>query len=71
MNYNLYGDGSGPLGAMLVLLFLILIFFMSGVILIAMNKGRGRLIGFYLIVIAVLMSIAALLLYSYTRRDLW
>lgn len=70
MNYNLHGDGTGPLGAVLILLFLIVLAFVSGAILVYMNTGRGRLIGFYMIVVAVLMSVAALLIYSSTRTDL-
>jgi uncharacterized membrane protein len=71
MNYNLHGDGTGPLGAVLILLYLIVLFFASGILLVVVSKGRGRIWGYYMIVIAILMSIAALLIYSSTRRDLW
>ena len=72
MNYHyLHGDGTGPLTGALIFGFLTIVIFFCGLMLVAVNNGRPRIWGFWMIVAAVLMSIVGLLIYSSTRTDLW
>lgn len=67
-----YGYGNGYIAGMLTLGFIILVTFFVGLALVmANNSGRAKIWGFLLIVIAILLSIVALLLFSATRTDLW
>ncbi len=69
--YNLNSDGTGLLNGVLILGYLTALCLMCGILLVYLNKGRARIWGFYMIVAAILMAIAALLVYSATRKDLW
>lgn len=67
-----YRYGNGFVAGMLTFGFLIVLTFFIGLGLVMGNSGgRARIWGYIMMVIAVLMSIVALLFYSSTRTDLW
>jgi bacteriorhodopsin len=70
MEYGLNSDGTGAIGLVLVLLFLMATSFFCGIILISASKGRTRMWGFYMVIAAIVMLIACILLYSAGNYDL-
>ena len=77
--YNLYfitcafvfTSSISAMGLVLTLVFLMLVFFIPGCILVIMSEDKGRRTGFRMIIIAFLLLCFALLLYGYFREELW
>jgi hypothetical protein len=58
------------MGVMLILGFLGVISFTSGVILVIMSEGRGKRIGTYLLIITFFILVICIMVYSSYRTDL-
>lgn len=59
------------MGLVLLFLFLAVVAFFSGAIVVVTSDEKGRNFGFGLIVFAVLISIVALLIYGAGNYNLW
>ncbi len=59
------------MGVIMVCMFLFMVSLVTGLILVINSSGRGRLVGWYMIVAAILLLIASILLYSAGHYDLW
>lgn len=72
--YNLhlvYTFSISAMGLVLTLVFLMLVLFIPGCILVIMSDEKGRRTGFRMIIFAFLLLCFALLLYGYYREELW